>query len=206
MTAPVKKPKTARGQRTLRNLLDAAALEFGSKGYHDASVAGITSKAGIAQGTFYIYFSSKEEIFRELVLDLGRTLREELSANVAGAPDRLTAERQGLGYFIQFVRDHPHLYRIVMEAQYVDESAFRKYFTDFASAYSVKLQRALVQGEIRSGPTDERAWALLGISLFLGLRYGLWGHERPVDEVVDAVMDLVEHGLRQPPEQGVARD
>src|SRR3546814_18075467 len=48
-----KTPRTARGQRTLRKLLDAAAVEFGEKGFHEASISSITRRAGVALGSFY---------------------------------------------------------------------------------------------------------------------------------------------------------
>ncbi|HKY91902.1 MAG TPA: TetR/AcrR family transcriptional regulator, partial [Nevskiaceae bacterium] len=48
-------------------LLDAAAAEFGEKGFHDSSIVSITARAGVALGTFYTYFDSKDELFRALV-------------------------------------------------------------------------------------------------------------------------------------------
>ena len=46
-------PRSERGRETLRKLLDAATLEFGDKGFHEASVSGITRRAGTALGSFY---------------------------------------------------------------------------------------------------------------------------------------------------------
>src|SRR3546814_16621158 len=65
-----KAPRTERGRRTLRALLDAAAAEFGEKGFHDGSISAITRRAGVALGTFYTYFDSKDAIFRALVRDM----------------------------------------------------------------------------------------------------------------------------------------
>ena len=62
-----KAPKTARGKRTRNKLLEAAEIEFGEKGFHEAGISGITYRAGVALGTVYTYFESKEEIFRALV-------------------------------------------------------------------------------------------------------------------------------------------
>ena len=47
-----KVPRTERGRRTLRKLLDAAAEEFGEKGFHEASVSSITRRAGVALRTY----------------------------------------------------------------------------------------------------------------------------------------------------------
>ena len=190
-----KSPKTARGRRTLRRILDAAELEFGTRGFHDASVVSITTKAGVAQGTFYIYFESKERLYRELVADLGARLRSYLSEAVAEAASRIEAERLGLTAFIKFVREHGNLYRIVMESQFVDPEAFRRYFMEFGAAYQAGLERAIAAGEVRAGETEGRSWALMGISLFAGLRYGVWEPERDIAPLVDGVTDMIAQGL-----------
>ena len=62
-----KLPKTARGRRTREKLLDAAEQEFGARGFHPVGISDITRRAGVAAGTFYVYFDSKEEIYRALI-------------------------------------------------------------------------------------------------------------------------------------------
>ena len=61
------RPLTKRGSATRRRLLDAAERCFGDVGYHEASVVKITEEAGVAHGTFYLYFASKKAIFDELI-------------------------------------------------------------------------------------------------------------------------------------------
>src|SRR5690349_1061149 len=58
-----KAPRTARGERTLRKILDAARVEFGERGFAESSIVGITQRAEVALGTFYTYFDSKEAVF-----------------------------------------------------------------------------------------------------------------------------------------------
>src|ERR1044071_2802819 len=82
-------PRTERGRRTVRKLLEAAAQEFGQRGFHEAAITGITSRAGVALGTFYTYFESKEELFRALVRDMSQATRAHVAEAVRGAPDRL---------------------------------------------------------------------------------------------------------------------
>ena len=64
------KQLTARGERTRQKLLDAAERIFAELGYHDASIVKITEAAGVGQGTFYLYFAGKQQVFDEVVLDL----------------------------------------------------------------------------------------------------------------------------------------
>lgn len=189
-------PKTERGRRTLRRLLDAAAEEFGARGYHETAISHITQKAGVGLGTFYVYFKSKEEVFRALVADMGARTRQALTASTRDAQNRLEAERLGIQAYLDFVRSHKALYRVVMEAQFVAPEAYRDYYSTFSAAYRQQLAQAAARGEISEGQDDEvRVWALMGASTFLGLRYGVWDDNSDVASVAEAASDLMINGL-----------
>lgn len=193
-------PKTARGARTRAKILKAAEDTFGTLGYHRAGVTDITRAAGVAQGTFYTYFSSKDEILRELVMDLGHKLRAHLAAQVLRSSERLDAEEQGLRAFLQYLADHPSLYRVLQEAQFVDEAIYQEYYETFARGYTDMLDAAARKGEIRAGNNQHRAWALMGLSHFLGMKYALWDQrakrgEDAFDPIVETMADLLRNGL-----------
>jgi len=188
-------PLTARGARTRRKLLAAAEREFGERGFHEASVSSITRRAKVAQGSFYTYFASKDDCFSALVESVGRDLRRQLAVAAGRAPHRLAAERAGLEAFLAFVERHPHLYRIVEESQFVDPQAHRAYYERIAEGYAAALEAAAARGELAPGDGQVRAWALMGIGHFLGLRYGLWRGRRPDAKTLDEVMRFVERGM-----------
>jgi AcrR family transcriptional regulator len=190
-------PRTERGRQTLRRVLEAAALEFGQRGYHEAAITGITQRAGVALGTFYTYFESKEEVFRALVRDMSQATRQHVAEAVKDAPDRMAAERIGLEAFIGFVRAHPELYRIIEESQFVAEDVYRQHYLTFAEGYSRNLDAAVGKGEIASGESEPHAWALIGMSVFLGMRYGIWDRDLTPAQVADAAIQLVSEGLRK---------
>ncbi len=188
-------PKTERGRRTLRRLLDAAAEEFGTRGYHETAISHITQHAGVGLGTFYVYFRSKEEVFRALVADMGARTRHALADAVKDAPNRLEAERLGIRAYLEFVRTHKSLYRVVMEAQFVAPEAYRAYYRVFAEAYRTQLAQAAKRGEISAGDDEARVWALMGASTFLGLKYGVWEDDADIDAVSESAADLMINGL-----------
>src|SRR3954451_11488900 len=192
-----KEPRTERGRKTQRRLLEAAAAEFGERGFHEAAITGITQRAGVALGTFYTYFESKEEVFRALVRDMSRATRAHVAEAVKGAPDRLAAERLGLEAFLAFVRQHPELYRIVEEAQFVAHDVYREHYLAFVDGYRRNLAGARERGEISDGPDEPRSWALIGMSVFLGMRYGIWNQDLSPGEVADVAIALVSEGLRK---------
>jgi AcrR family transcriptional regulator len=190
-----KTPRTERGRRTLRKILEAASQEFGERGYHDAAITGITARAGVALGSFYTYFDSKEALFRALVRDMSQATRAHVAEAVKNAPDRLSAERTGLAAFIAFVRKHPELYRIIEEAQFVAEDAYREHYLGFVEGYRRNLSAARSRGEISDGPDELRAWILIGMSVFLGMRYGIWQQDLSPEEVADQTIAFVSNGL-----------
>jgi AcrR family transcriptional regulator len=192
-------PKTSRGERTRQRLLVAAERQIGRRGFAETSVVSITQEARVAQGTFYVYFRSKEDVLRELVLRMGQRLRRALTRATSGIAERLEIERRGIHAFFAFVRKNPNLYRVVAESQFVDEVAYRKYYNDFAASYRVALEAAVTRGEISPGDAEVRAWVLMGISDMAGRRYALWERETPFDAAAEAAFDFIAHGLSPRP-------
>lgn len=191
-----KSPKTARGAKTKAKLLDAACREFGARGFHDCMIVDITQSAGVGLGTFYVYFESKEEIFRELVSYMGHLTRAYIAQRLEGIKNRLEAEKIGLKAFIEFARGHKDLYRIVMESQFVVPDAYHQYYENFHSAYETNLKGAVAKQEISKGNDEVRAWSLIGLSVFLGMRYGVWDDSKDLDDVCEAAFDLIKNGLK----------
>ena len=181
---------------TRRSLLDAAEKVFGDSGFHEASISHITQTAGVAQGTFYVHFTSKEELFTQLVADISRSLRHEMTRVASGAVDRLAAERAGLVAFFDYTQRHPGLYRIVQESQFVDPPSYRRYYQRLADGYARALAKAADAGEIAPGDSAARAWALMGVGHFLGLYHCQWQGTVPSAATLDAAMDFIAHGLK----------
>ncbi|MBT8053659.1 MAG: TetR/AcrR family transcriptional regulator [Xanthomonadales bacterium] len=191
-----KLPKTARGKRTREKLLQAAEIEFGEKGFHEAAISGITYRAGVALGSFYTYFGSKEEIFKALVSFMSQRTRRWIAERVADAPDRLTAERKGLEAYIEFARQHKGIYRIIQEAEFVANDAYREHYTGFARAYEYNLRKAAEVGGIREGDYETWSWAIMGMAVILGMRYAEWDETVSASRVAETVADLIANGIK----------
>jgi AcrR family transcriptional regulator len=201
-------PVTARGQRTRERILRAAEEVFGDRGFERASVAEIAGRAGVALGTFYIYFPDKKSAFIELVDELGSRLRRDLGEATRDVKGRLAAEREGLRAFFAFVRAHRKLYRIVPQAEFVDEPTFRRYYERLASRYAAGLRQAMTEGEVRESDPEILAYALMGMADFLGMRWVLWAgdEEEDLGRVVEEASRLVHVGLAAGPPPGPPAD
>lgn len=188
-------PKTERGRRTLRLLLDAAAQEFGERGFHEAAISRITARAGVAIGSFYTYFDSKEAIFKALVRDLSDQVRDFVGPRIAGQRDGVAVEKAGNAAYLAFVRRHKEIYRIIDEAEFVDPASYRDHYIGTAERIARRLEAAAERGEISPGSAEIRAWALMGINVFIGLRFGVLNDDETIDEIVAATGDFIAHGL-----------
>ncbi|WP_206808543.1 TetR/AcrR family transcriptional regulator [Paradesulfitobacterium ferrireducens] len=187
--------KTSRGEATRQKLLAAAEEIFGTKGYFRTSVVDITLKAGVAQGTFYVYFPGKKDIFEELVKELSHNLRQEISQAVTSVKNRMEAEERGLAAFFAFIKEHRNLYRIVQEAQFVDEELYKWYYRRFAQGYIKGLEGAMASGEFRNLDAETVAYALIGMAEFLGRRWVLWEEREMPQEALETALTLAMQGL-----------
>jgi AcrR family transcriptional regulator len=175
-------------------LLAAAEQLFGVRGYDGTSIVDLTQAAKIALGTFYLYFPDKKALFVELVDSLGIRLREHVAMRAGGASDRLEAERLSLLAFLEFVAKHRHLYRIVRQADFVDQRCFRRYYDRMAKPYASGLKAAAARGEIRRGNPEVMAYCLMGVADFIGMRFGLW-ETKPSPAVIAEALAFTRGGL-----------
>ena len=124
----LKVPKTPKGVETLNNILSAATQLIYERGYHGANIGDITKLAGVATGTFYVYFDSKISLYRYMLLQFSHSIRRELAEKTRGCKTRREAERAGLVAWLEYVRDHPYVYNIIWESLYVDRKLFTEYY------------------------------------------------------------------------------
>ena len=173
-----------RGLETRMRLLEASEQVFGELGYHAASIVKITEAAGVGQGTFYLYFASKKEIFDELIRDLNRRVRHAMKDASSRGGTRLEAELLGFGAYFRFTAEHPALYRIIRQSEFVAPEMLRYHYNRVAEGYVAALGKAMETGEIAKLDPEVTAYALMGLGELVGMRWILWGDGEPMPERV----------------------
>jgi AcrR family transcriptional regulator len=181
MTARSLSPSTPRGEATRQRVLEAAEEVFGAKGYHGASVTEITRAAGVAQGTFYLYFRGKKEIFLDLVDGLSARLIAVSREASASAANYLEAQERSFAAFFDFTRKHRHIYRIIQECDRVDPHTYRRFYTNLAEAYARGISEAEARGELPKHDPEVLAYSIIGVGHYVALRYLIWNDELPAE-------------------------
>jgi len=166
---------SARGEKTRTRILEAAEQVFADHGFHDASIVKITEAAGIGQGTFYLYFASKKDVFDEVVRDLNRRVRHAMKEASSRGATRIEAELLGFGAYFRFTSEHPALYRIIRQAEFVSPEMLQYHYDKLAGGYTEALREAKERGEVGDIEPEVSAWALMAAGELLGMRYILWG-------------------------------
>jgi AcrR family transcriptional regulator len=178
----------ARGQRTLRRLLDAGIEVFGRRGYHPARVDDIVKVAKTSHGTFYLYFANKEDLFRALAADVAEEMdRLANSLGPVDATDEGFDElRRWLGEFAAVHARYGPMIRAWTEAD-IDRSDAGRIGTDvlggFASALSARIRTI---PSVKAAP-DVAALALVAMIE----RFHFYVLTRQVDADRDAALDTL---------------
>ena len=191
------KPKTKRGEATLEKLIDAAAALFYEKGFNGGSISDITQRAGVGNGTFYIYFDSKLSAYRYLLKEYGKRVRARSAKAVKGCTSRREAERLGIRSFFEFAVEDPAIFNIIWESLYIDKNLFYDFYATFSKAYVRGLEEAQAAGEVRDIDPAVLSYVLMGISNFVALNSLVLKQEHDIDYLVDEVMKVLEHGIFQ---------
>ncbi|MCB1756110.1 MAG: TetR/AcrR family transcriptional regulator [Gammaproteobacteria bacterium] len=200
--AKTRKTRAEKTAETRQALMRAAAEVVGEVGYYDASIARITQRAGVAQGTFYLYFENQQELFDQLLPTIGGHLLEDLAERVHGARNILEVEEAGFRGFFEFLRQNPSFFRILNEAEVAAPVAHEKHFGILRERYLHALERSWKAGELPDYDQQELevlAYILMAARSYLYLRYSKdESGPKPIPEwVVQTFMKFVRGGFLQ---------
>lgn len=186
-----------------RALFAAAATVVGKCGYEGASVAAITKLAGVANGTFYNYFETRQKLFDLLLPYVGEQLLAYIRSRVSEETG-VELERQRIVAYFEFFRSNSGFLRILNEAEVFAPKAFKQHISSFGRLYERSLMRQLARGEL--GPYEETeieaiVYILMGARTYLTMlgRAKARGARADYDKVlIGAYMKLVSSGLFAP--------
>ena len=176
----------AQGRKTMRRLLDAGMRVFADRGFHAARVDDIVRAARTSHGTFYLYFTNKEDLLRALATECGL----ELSAlagtlGPVGPDDEGYAElRAFLGRFFATYRRYGPVIRAWMEGHVEDRAVSAlgvRSFTEIAEALGRRLRESGAVGD---------AAAVSALMAMLE-RFAYFLVSRRLDFDADAMLDTV---------------
>jgi len=187
-------PRNVDREARRSDLVSAAATLFAKRGVANTAVSDIVKTAGVAQGTFYLYFDSKDDALLAVVERIGRAMMDEVAAHVdasASAVEKMHA----LGDVLSGYAAQPDALDIVTLMHLPENRALHDRLTEDLTPRLVPLVEAIVrqgvaEGVFRVSSVSAAAWFVL---------CGLQSVERAgtaAPDMPDALAGVVEFALR----------
>ncbi|MBL0940925.1 MAG: TetR/AcrR family transcriptional regulator [Gemmatimonadaceae bacterium] len=151
----LEKTRRRRPEERPGQILDAAFVEFGTRGLAGARLDDIAKRAGVAKGTIYLYFENKEALFREMVhATLGVAIEEAealASSHISGTIESLFREYAKRWW--QFLRNEQFvvIQRLVMAGELLTYPELTEFFANEVVARGRRVVAGIVQRGIDSG-------------------------------------------------------
>ncbi|MBU5444754.1 TetR/AcrR family transcriptional regulator [Paenibacillus sp. MSJ-34] len=192
---------TEKEKEAIRNkLLDEGRRLFAVLGLKKTSIEDVTKAVGIAQGSFYLFYSSKEELYCEILQQEERVIRSQLIERFF-AQDHITREmfKQFLRRSFAVMEENPFIRQIYDEDAM--ESVFRKLpedklqelFTDDSAFFVPLIVRGQQQGWM-AARNPETIVSLIRSIVLLAMQKRQIGEER-YEETIELLIELVASGL-----------
>ena len=184
-----------------KQLLTAAMVAFGKKGYHGTQVSDIIYEADVARGTFYLYFEGKREIFDALLTEILQKVKNEVTLLPRDAVDKIPAQMMGnLERITHLLLDNPTTIKLLFSDAVGLDTEFDHRLKQFYEDILDLIRRGLRQGQemgfVRKGNIHVLATSLLGCFKEVFYQY-LLGTEKPTaEEIIREIYALVMAGLR----------
>jgi AcrR family transcriptional regulator len=187
----------SQGKRTMRKLLDAAMVAFDQRGYHATRVNDVVEIAKTSHGTFYLYFSNKEDLLRALVTEAAteaQHLYDTLNASPEGVTPTWDEVRGWISaYSTLWMRNAP-LFKAWTDLATIDPELIdiiRQTFTVMAEALAQQI------GPEASGHIiDPQAAGLAVLAMLDRFHYLREFAGQPVDEIaIDTMTTMVFRAL-----------
>lgn len=187
----------SQGKKTMGNLLDAGISVLTEKGYHAARVDDIVKAAAVSHGTFYLYFSNKQDLLRAMAVQCAGEMVSVIEAldEVDAGPDGLETVRAWLTDFLETYRRYGVVIRAWMEDTVTDNELVRLGGNTFGAVTSSLVERIRSADAPHIDDPDLAAAALL--ALIERFTYFVTSRGIPFDdsEVLDTLALVVHRGF-----------
>jgi AcrR family transcriptional regulator len=190
---------TARGRRRRQELLDFSAEAFAARGYHPTSVTDIVEGLGVGKGVFYWYFSSKEELFRQILVEAQRDLRRALREAIEDEPDPVRRIESGVRTTVSWFAEHRDLFTLLEFARTEERFAplIRQGEEQAVADALPHVKAGMAAGLIRRADPYVVSHAILGVTQHLA-RVLVLEEGRSAEEAAEAAIAFCLEGILSP--------
>jgi AcrR family transcriptional regulator len=188
--------KRGRAKTRKEDIMRAAANLFSKKSYHDVTMDQIAEQVGVAKGTIYLYFESKENLYLGILEHTHETIESILVKEIeknAPAPQKL---KKVLTLIFQFYFENMDVLRILTR----DETRLIKEHYEFTERWRyrrLKLYRKILEKGIKEGsfrPANTELMALIIFGLVGSVMF-FYPTDKSAGEIAEEVFSMISEGI-----------
>ena len=182
-------------------ILEAARKVFGKKGFNETTMDEIAEAAGLAKGTLYLYFSSKQDVYLK-TLQFGQAeLLEQVKTNMKTAESLRAKIRSLIETRVKYAEENRDFYKIYLTefSSVIHPASINKDFRNLDLSKAQALERAMREGmernEIRQLDVEAAAFMIHDMARSLIARRLLGRSKTAVEEDIDFLCDFIWMGI-----------
>ncbi len=187
-------------------IIDAAVAVFAEKGFHAARVSDVAKRAGVADGTIYLYFKNKEDLLLSLFEDKMAGLIADLDVAWTGIDDPLARMRAYAKHHFRQLQAHPELAQVLQVELRQSHKFFRDYrpekLWEYLGAFKAQVEEAQRRGLVRADVDPfVSMWAIFGALDEISIQWVLARKREKfnLEAAADQVVDLFLYGMTAGP-------
>lgn len=189
--------KTIVMNKTKRAIFESAIKVLSIYGYDGATMDEIASQAGVAKGTLYYHFKSKEEIFKYIIEEGMNLIKNRIEDVVKREENSILKLKALCKVQLSLVYDNRDFFKVIMSqlwGQELRQLQLRDSIQQYIKDIEKYLEEAMMDGFIKNGEKSFMAYTIFGM-LCSAAVYELIEDKDNIDEVVDNLMNYILRGI-----------
>lgn len=184
--------------KTKRAIFDAAIKIFSISGYDGATMDDMAQEAGVAKGTLYYYFKSKEEIFKYIITEGVEVIKEQIAETVEKEEDALSKLKSLCALQLKLVYEKKEFFKVIMSqlwGQEVRQLELRNVIGSYINSIEKYMKQAIDEGVIKNGEPYFMAYIFFGLLCSAAVYELINKGKSDIDEVTENLMTYILHGI-----------
>lgn len=185
--------------KTKKAIFNAAIKVFSIEGYDSATVEEIASEAGVAKGTLYYNFQGKEEIFKFVIDEGMKLIKNEVLDAIKDIDDPLEKLKISAKVQLRYVYNNKEFFRVIMSQIWGDKNRHQEMRQEIRRLVNINSNRI---NDMTKGKADKDVLEVLGCC-FIGVLFSsalyeiLYEDQYSENYIVDRFMEYVNFSIEK---------
>ena len=185
--------------KTKRDIFQSAIKIFSTNGYDAATMDEISVSAGVAKGTVYYHFKSKDEVFKYIITEGVNLLREQIEIIITGQGDYTYKLRELTKNQLRLVYENRDLFKVIMSQAWggkIRHSELRELLKEYMEDIEKFLMKAMDNGIIKKCESSFLTYMYFGTLGSVAIYNVIKNDSMKLDEITDNFMENLLNGIK----------